>query len=104
MELYQHNAVVLQCGADSLSGDWLGCLNLSATCFADCLSFLRSYNVPLMVLGWGGYTMSMLFAVGVISKSQVQEEEDMDERPKPRIWDGEGYGSDHDEGEKTLYR
>ena len=29
METYQPSAVVLQCGADSLSGDRLGCFNLS---------------------------------------------------------------------------
>ena len=29
MEIYQPNAVVLQCGADSLAGDRLGCFNLS---------------------------------------------------------------------------
>jgi histone deacetylase 1/2 len=30
MEIYQPEAVVLQCGADSLSGDRLGCFNLSS--------------------------------------------------------------------------
>jgi len=29
METYQPGALVLQCGADSLSGDRLGCFNLS---------------------------------------------------------------------------
>ena len=29
MEIYQPSAVVLQCGADSLSGDRLGCFNLT---------------------------------------------------------------------------
>nr|DAD34475.1 TPA_asm: hypothetical protein HUJ06_005115 [Nelumbo nucifera] len=57
MEIYQPDAVVLQCGADSLSGDRLGCFNLSVKGHADCLRFLRSFNVPLMVLGGGGYTI-----------------------------------------------
>lgn len=57
MEMYQPDAVVLQCGADSLSGDRLGCFNLSVKGHADCLRFLRSFNVPLMVLGGGGYTI-----------------------------------------------
>eukprot|EP00268_Persea_americana_P014716 TRINITY_DN165_c1_g1_i1.p1 TRINITY_DN165_c1_g1~~TRINITY_DN165_c1_g1_i1.p1 ORF type:complete len:469 (+),score=75.97 TRINITY_DN165_c1_g1_i1:159-1565(+) len=57
MELYQPDAVVLQCGADSLSGDRLGAFNLSVGGHADCLRFLRSFNVPLMVLGGGGYTI-----------------------------------------------
>ena len=29
MEVYRPEAVVMQCGADSLSGDRLGCFNLS---------------------------------------------------------------------------
>ncbi|KAF1875721.1 hypothetical protein Lal_00006351 [Lupinus albus] len=57
MEVYQPDAVVLQCGADSLSGDRLGCFNLTVKGHADCLRFLRSFNVPLMVLGGGGYTI-----------------------------------------------
>uniref|UniRef100_A0A7N0TK56 Histone deacetylase n=1 Tax=Kalanchoe fedtschenkoi TaxID=63787 RepID=A0A7N0TK56_KALFE len=57
MEVYQPEVVVLQCGADSLSGDKLGCFNLSVKGHADCLRFFRSFNVPLMVLGGGGYTI-----------------------------------------------
>lgn len=57
MEVYQPEAVVLQCGADSLAGDMLGCFNLSVRGHADCLRFLRSFNVHLMVLGGGGYTI-----------------------------------------------
>ncbi|KAF6157467.1 hypothetical protein GIB67_004405 [Kingdonia uniflora] len=57
MEVYLPEAVVLQCGADSLSGDRLGCFNLTVKGHADCLRYLRSFNVPLMVLGGGGYTI-----------------------------------------------
>ncbi|XP_026440446.1 histone deacetylase 6-like [Papaver somniferum] len=57
VQVYQPEAVVLQCGADSLSGDRLGCFNLSIKGHADCLRYLRSFNVPLMVLGGGGYTI-----------------------------------------------
>ncbi|KAL5718179.1 histone deacetylase [Ranunculus cassubicifolius] len=170
MEVYQPEVVVLQCGADSLSGDRLGCFNLSVKGHADCLRFIRSFNVPLMVLGGGGYTIRNVarcwcyetaVAVGVepedrlpyneyfeyfgpdytlhipagnmanlnspqdlermrnvlleqLSKIQhapsVQfqarppntevpepEEEDMDQRSRCRIWNGEYYGSDADE-------
>lgn len=57
MEVYQPEVVVLQCGADSLAGDRLGCFNLSVRGHAECLRYLRSFNVPLMVLGGGGYTI-----------------------------------------------
>ena len=57
MEVYQPGAVVLQCGADSLSGDRLGCFNLSIQGHADCVQFVKSFNVPTLVLGGGGYTL-----------------------------------------------
>ncbi|KAK9669504.1 hypothetical protein RND81_13G135600 [Saponaria officinalis] len=167
MDVYQPDAVVLQCGADSLSGDRLGCFNLSVRGHADCLRFLRSFNVPLMVLGGGGYTIRNVarcwcyetaVAVGVepenklpyneyfeyfgpdytlhvdpsnmenqnspkdlekirnilleqlsrlphvpsvpfqtpppITKEPEEEEEDVDRRPTPRIWNGDHCDSD----------
>jgi len=57
MEKFQPGAVVLQCGADSLSGDRLGCFNLSIRGHADCVSFMKAYGVPMLVLGGGGYTL-----------------------------------------------
>ncbi|VAI45502.1 unnamed protein product [Triticum turgidum subsp. durum] len=57
MEVFQPGAVVLQCGADSLSGDRLGCFNLSIRGHAECVKYMRSFNVPLLLLGGGGYTI-----------------------------------------------
>ncbi|KAK1829950.1 hypothetical protein QBC39DRAFT_392242 [Podospora conica] len=57
MEYYQPEAVVLQCGGDSLSGDRLGCFNLSMRGHANCVKFVRSFGLPTLVLGGGGYTM-----------------------------------------------
>merc|ERR1712002_518436 len=57
MELYQPSAIVLQCGADSLSGDRLGCFNLTLKGHAKCVQFMKKYNLPLMLLGGGGYTI-----------------------------------------------
>ncbi|XP_065669851.1 histone deacetylase 1 isoform X4 [Hydra vulgaris] len=57
MEVYQPNAVVLQCGADSLSGDRLGCFNLSLKGHASCVAFIKKFNLPLLMLGGGGYTI-----------------------------------------------
>ncbi|KAK1444001.1 histone deacetylase [Babesia gibsoni] len=55
VEIYEPGAIVLQCGADSLTGDRLGRFNLSIKGHAQCVSFCRSLNIPLMVLGGGGY-------------------------------------------------
>ncbi|OIW23850.1 histone deacetylase, partial [Coniochaeta ligniaria NRRL 30616] len=57
MKYYQPEAVVLQCGGDSLSGDRLGCFNLSMRGHANCVNFVRSFGLPTLVLGGGGYTM-----------------------------------------------
>jgi histone deacetylase 1/2 len=57
MEWYRPQAVVLQCGGDSLSGDRLGCFNLSMAGHANCVKFVQSYNLPTLILGGGGYTM-----------------------------------------------
>ncbi|GFZ10581.1 histone deacetylase 1 [Actinidia rufa] len=57
MEVFKPGAVVLQCGADSLSGDRLGCFNLSIKGHAECVRYMRSFNVPLLLVGGGGYTI-----------------------------------------------
>uniref|UniRef100_A0A3Q2X5J1 Histone deacetylase 2 n=1 Tax=Haplochromis burtoni TaxID=8153 RepID=A0A3Q2X5J1_HAPBU len=57
MEMYQPSAVVLQCGADSLSGDRLGCFNLTIRGHAKCVEYIKSFNLPLLMLGGGGYTI-----------------------------------------------
>lgn len=57
MEWYQPGAVVLQCGGDSLSGDRLGCFNLSMYGHAKCVDFVKSFGISMMVVGGGGYTI-----------------------------------------------
>lgn len=57
MQWYRPGAIVLQCGADSLSGDRLGCFNLSSKGHARCVEFIKSFNLPLILLGGGGYTI-----------------------------------------------
>ncbi|KAK6459718.1 histone deacetylase RPD3 [Scheffersomyces xylosifermentans] len=57
IEWYQPSAIVLQCGGDSLSGDRLGCFNLSMSGHANCINYVKSFNIPMMVVGGGGYTM-----------------------------------------------
>ena len=56
MSVFQPGAVVLQCGADSLGGDRLGCFNLSLDGHAEAVRFVRGFGVPTLVTGGGGYT------------------------------------------------
>lgn len=57
MEMFQPSAIVLQCGADSLSGDRLGCFNLSLKGHGKCVEFVRKFNMPTLMVGGGGYTI-----------------------------------------------
>jgi len=57
MEWYQPGAVVLQCGADSLAGDRLGCFNLTLKGHGECVKFIKSFGIPVLMLGGGGYTI-----------------------------------------------
>merc|ERR1719186_1555725 len=57
MDFFRPTVVVLQCGADSLSGDRLGCFNLSTKGHGKCVEFIKKFNLPLMILGGGGYTL-----------------------------------------------
>lgn len=56
MTKFRPEAVVLQCGADSLGGDRLGGFNLNIRAHAECVRFTKSFNIPMMVVGGGGYT------------------------------------------------
>ncbi|KAF1743950.1 hypothetical protein MXB_5275 [Myxobolus squamalis] len=57
LEIFKPDAIILQCGADSLTGDRLGCFNLSLKGHGSCVEYIKSLRLPLMVLGGGGYTI-----------------------------------------------
>lgn len=48
---------MLQCGADSLCGDRLGCFNLTLKGHGKCVEFVKKFNLPLLLVGGGGYTI-----------------------------------------------
>ena len=60
VEKFKPGAIVLQAGADSLTGDSVGLengsFNLSTEAHAKCVEFVRDLNIPLLVLGGGGYS------------------------------------------------
>ncbi|KAJ3050517.1 Histone deacetylase 3 [Rhizophlyctis rosea] len=57
MDSFQPEAIVLQCGADSLASDRLGSFNLSVKGHGDCVDYMKSFRIPMLVLGGGGYTI-----------------------------------------------
>lgn len=58
MDIYCPEAVVLQCGADSVAGDRLGCFNLSLDGHSEAVRYFCKAGVPALFLGGGGYTLS----------------------------------------------
>lgn len=81
MEWYRPGAVVLQCGADSLSGDRLGCFNLTLLGHAQCVDFFKRYDTPLLLLGGGGYTIRNVARCWVYETSRLVGETLSDEIP-----------------------
>jgi len=57
VQKFRPEAIVLQCGADSLRDDRIGNFNLSIEGHSSCVEFVRKLNIPLILLGGGGYTI-----------------------------------------------
>mmetsp|Transcript_20827 Transcript_20827/g.28719 ORF Transcript_20827/g.28719 Transcript_20827/m.28719 type:complete len:108 (+) Transcript_20827:812-1135(+) len=57
-EHYRPDAVVLQCGADSLAHDKLGTHNTTIRGHGACVQLIKTWGLPLMILGGGGYTIN----------------------------------------------
>jgi len=93
MEVYQPGAVVLQCGADSLSGDRLGCFNLTLKGHGACVEYMRSFNVPILVLGGGGYTVRNVARCWAYETSLLLQEKLPEEIPYNDFY--EYYGPDY---------
>ncbi|KAK9511524.1 hypothetical protein O3M35_000163 [Rhynocoris fuscipes] len=56
--VFSADAVVLQCGADGLSGDPLGSFNLTEAAYGHCVNKVLSLRKPTLVLGGGGYNIA----------------------------------------------
>lgn len=78
---YQPTAIVLQCGADSLAGDRLGCFNLSVKGHGECIRFVKSLNIPLLVVGGGGYTLRNVARCWTYETSLLVDEQIPNEIP-----------------------
>lgn len=79
METYRPTCVVMQCGADSLGCDRLGCFNLTIDGHGESVRFMREFGVPLMFLGGGGYTVRNVarcwtFETAIITGQEISDE------------------------------
>ncbi|KAG7278923.1 hypothetical protein CRUP_024932 [Coryphaenoides rupestris] len=81
VDFYQPTCIVLQCGADSLGCDRLGCFNLSIRGHGECVEFVKSFTIPLLVLGGGGYTVRNVARCWTYETSLLVDESISDELP-----------------------
>lgn len=76
---FRPSSIVLQCGADSLGCDRLGTFNLSIAAHGECVRFIKSFDLPLLVLGGGGYRGSSVarcwaYETGVLAGVSLPDE------------------------------
>lgn len=76
---FRPSSIVLQCGADSLGCDRLGTFNLSIAAHGECVRFVKSFNLPLLVLGGGGYRQSSVarcwaYETGILTGIQLPDQ------------------------------
>lgn len=57
MSFYRPDVIVFQSGADSLSKDRIGNFELTIKAYGECLRHMMGFNIPMIVLGGGGYTI-----------------------------------------------
>lgn len=81
MDFYRPTAIVLQCGADSLAGDRLGCFSLSVKGHGECVNFVKEFNVPTLVVGGGGYTPRNVARCWTYETSLLVDEQISNELP-----------------------
>jgi histone deacetylase HOS2 len=94
IEKYCPTAVVLQCGADSLGSDKLGCFNLNIKAHGECVEFVKAFGLPLLVLGGGGYTprnVSRLWTYETAICVGAEIEDDLPARTPYREYFGPDY-------------
>lgn len=75
VDYYRPSAVVLQSGADSLCHDKLGDFNLTLKGHGNCLEFVKSLNLPILLLGGGGYTVENVARCWAYETSLCLDEE-----------------------------
>ena len=79
---FKPNVVVVQCGADSISGDRLGCFNLSVKGHGACVEYIKKFRLPMLVLGGGGYTLRNVARAWTYETSLLINEELSNEIPE----------------------
>ena len=90
---FRPHAILLQCGGDSLTGDRLGCFNLTIKGHAECVKYVKSFGIPLLVTGGGGYTVRNVSRCWAYETAVLLDEEVDDNLPYNEYL--EYYGPDY---------
>lgn len=91
---YKPTVIIQQCGADSLGHDRLGCFNLNIRAHGECVKFVKSFGIPMLVVGGGGYTprnVSRLWTYETGLLNDVLLPQDIPENIPFRDWFGPDY-------------
>ncbi|EZG83563.1 histone deacetylase [Gregarina niphandrodes] len=81
VDVYRPEAIVLQCGADSITGDRLGNFNMTTKGHGACVQWTKSLGIPLIILGGGGYTIRNVARAWVYETAvALGKHEDIDNR------------------------
>lgn len=94
--MYRPTAIILQCGADSLCYDKLGDFNLSIKGHGQCVEFCKSLNLPILLLGGGGYTVENVARCWTYETSICLDEELPNDLPITDFYCKYGQGLDHE--------
>ena len=81
IEWYRPQAILLQCGSDSLTGDRLGTFNLTIKGHAECVKYVKSFGIPMLVAGGGGYTVRNVARCWAYETAVLLDQEIADELP-----------------------
>ncbi|KAF2768928.1 histone deacetylase [Teratosphaeria nubilosa] len=99
IESFKPSAIVLQCGADSLGGDRLGQFNINIKQHGECVSFVKRQQIPLLLLGGGGYTARNVArawchetALATDNGDNLPDRIPMDLVPRPEAFQGRARG------------
>jgi histone deacetylase 1/2 len=81
VQWYRPGAILCASGADSLTGDRLGCFNLTIKGHAECIRILKEFHLPLVLTGGGGYTVRNVARCWTYETAVVLGEEIADDLP-----------------------
>ena len=87
MDVFKPSAICLQCGADGLVGDRLGTFNMTVQGHAAAVEFVKSFNVPMLVLGGGGYTKTNVARAWTLGTAAIVDEDPDNELPESKFRD-----------------